>query len=116
LVYISYAIPKVPVSYGDRGKRVEGESPNLARALVLWAGECRRAARLFPLGPRWASKPLTLLYGGGWTRGSPQYQGPRGETLGLDMRERAEGERFLCRRESLVQSVAGAQEGLLMGG
>ena len=31
------------------------------------------------------------------------------------MGERAEGERFPHRRESLVQSMAGAQEGLLMG-
>jgi hypothetical protein len=31
-----------------------------------------RAARRFPLGPRWASKPLTPLKVGEWTRGSPQ--------------------------------------------
>jgi hypothetical protein len=31
------------------------------------------------------------------------------------MGERAEGERFPCRQESLVQALTGAQEGILMG-
>jgi hypothetical protein len=28
---------------------------------MLWAGRCRKAAKRFPLGPGWASKPLTPL-------------------------------------------------------
>jgi hypothetical protein len=51
------------------------ESPYLARALVLWAGRCRRTARCFPLGPGWASgcvKPQTPHSGGwGWKRVTP---------------------------------------------
>ena len=74
-----------------------GESPSLARVPVLWAGGRGRTARHFPLGPGWASKPLTS-HGGGWTRGNPQDQGPQGNTLGPgNMGERAEGERFPCR-------------------
>ena len=54
------------------------ECPHLARVPpVLWAGGHGRAARHFPLGPGWASKPLTPL-DGGWTRGSPQNQGAPG--------------------------------------
>jgi hypothetical protein len=84
---------------------------------VLWAGRLRRTARHFPLGSGRASKPLTPLDGGGGaTRGSPGYQGPWGDTLGpRDMGERAAGERFPRRQESLVQSMAGAQEGLPLG-
>jgi hypothetical protein len=49
-------------------------------------------------------------------KGQPPYQGPWSDTLSPgDTGERAEGERFPCRQESLVQSMAGAQEGLLMG-
>ena len=41
---------------------------------MLWSGGHGRAARLFPLSPRWPSKPLTnSLLGGQWAaqRGSP---------------------------------------------
>ena len=48
---------------------------------VLWASRGGRAASHFPLGPGWASKPLTPL-GRGWTMGSLRYQGPWGDTLG----------------------------------
>jgi hypothetical protein len=73
------------------GERGEGESPHTARAPVLWADRRGRAGRHFP---RWASKPLTPL--NWWTRGSPPYQGPRGDTLGPGVTgERAEGKRFL---------------------
>ena len=42
--------------------REREDSPCLARVpAMLWAGRCRRAARRFPLGPGWASKPLTPL-------------------------------------------------------
>jgi hypothetical protein len=63
------------------GETGEGRSPCPARVPpVLWAGGCRRAARHFPLGPGWASKPLIPL-NGGWTRDSPRYQDPWGDTL-----------------------------------
>jgi hypothetical protein len=62
--------------------------------------------------PGWASNPLTPL-DEGWTRGSPRYQDPQGDTLGPGVTgERAEGERFPRRQESLVQALTGAQEGL----
>jgi hypothetical protein len=98
------------VGVGERG---EGESPRPARVPVLWAGRCGRTAWCFLLGPRWSSGCVKSLtpHGWGWTRGSPQYQGPQGNTLSPGDR----GERFPRRRESLVQSLAGAQEGLLMG-
>ena len=52
----------------------------------------------------------------GVDKGKPRYQGSQGDTLGSgDLGERAEGERFPCRQESLVRSVAGAQEGLPLG-
>jgi hypothetical protein len=82
---------------------------------MLWSGRLGRSAWCFPLGSGWASKPLIPL-DGGWTRGSPWYQGPRGDTLGPRvMGERAEGERFPRRRESLVQALTGAQEGPSIG-
>ena len=60
------------------GKEGLGISPRPARVSpMLWAGICGRAARGFPLGPGWASKPLTPL-DRGWTRGSPETKrGPR---------------------------------------
>jgi hypothetical protein len=59
---------------GERGRRKD--SPHLARVPpMLWAVGCGRSARCFPFGPRWASKPLTLL-DGGWARGSPQPAAP----------------------------------------
>jgi hypothetical protein len=64
---------------GEEGAERE-DNPLLARVPpMLWAGRCRRAARCFPLAPRWASKPLTPL-DGGWTMGSPQ-RGWGGNTL-----------------------------------
>jgi hypothetical protein len=80
---------------------------------MLWAGGCRRAARHFPLGPRWASKPLTPLDGGG----EPPKPGGSGVTPCSPrfMGERAEGERFPHRRESLVWALTGTQEGLPLG-
>jgi hypothetical protein len=63
-----------------RGRRGREDSPCLARVPpMLWAGGCGRAARCSPLGPGWASKPLTPL-DRGWTRGSPR-QGVPGDTL-----------------------------------
>jgi hypothetical protein len=55
------------------GERKEREdSPHPARVPpMLWADRHQRAARCFPLGSRWASKPLTHS-AGEWTRGSPQ--------------------------------------------
>jgi hypothetical protein len=42
------------------------DSPRPARVPpMLWADGRGRAARRFPLGPEWASKPLTPLDGGG---------------------------------------------------
>jgi hypothetical protein len=66
---------------------------------MLWAGRRGRAARCFPLGPGWASKPLTPLdidRGVGGGQGAAlETKGPQGDTLcpGV-MEERAEGERF----------------------
>ena len=58
-----------------RGRKGRKDSPHLARVPpMLWAGRHGRAARLFPLSPRWPSKPLTnSLLGGQWAaqRGSP---------------------------------------------
>jgi hypothetical protein len=57
------------------GEGGEGRIALIARVPpMLWAGRRGRAVRRFPLGPGWASKPLTPLDGGGggrWTRGSP---------------------------------------------
>jgi hypothetical protein len=53
-----------------QGKEGKGGQPALARvSSMLWAGRFKRSARHFPLGPRWASKPLTPL-DEVWTRGS----------------------------------------------
>ena len=50
---------------GPRG-RGRREDPRPARVPpMLWTGGLEKAARLFPLSPRWASKPLTHLTGGG---------------------------------------------------
>ena len=52
------------------------DSPRLGRVPpMLWAGRHRRAARRFPLSPRWASKPLTHSTGG--EQGVAQLGGPR---------------------------------------
>jgi hypothetical protein len=63
---------------GGRGGRED--SPRPARGPpILWAGECGRAARHFPL-PRWASKPLTPLDGGGgYGQGAAPNQGAPGQ-------------------------------------
>ena len=55
------------------------DSPHRARVPpVLWAGRHRRSARRFPLGPGWASKPLTPLNGGGRAdKGQPPTGDPR---------------------------------------
>ena len=48
----------------ERGGRED--SPRLAIVPpMLWTGRRGRAARCFPLGPGWASKPLTPLNWGG---------------------------------------------------
>jgi hypothetical protein len=70
-------------------KKVKGEGvggkedrPHLARVPpMLWAGGCGRAARRFPLDPRWTSKLLTPL-DRGLTMGSPR-PGVKGNTLHL---------------------------------
>jgi hypothetical protein len=41
---------------------------------MLWAGRRGNATRCFPLGPGWASKPLTPLDGGG--QGTAPTRGP----------------------------------------
>ena len=72
---------------------------------MLWADRRRRAARCFPLGTGWASKPLTPLEGVVVVvvvvvKGKPLTWG-HGMTpcsTGV-MGVRAEGERFPCRRE-----------------
>ena len=75
------------------GKEGLGISPPPARVSpMLWAGICGRAARGFPLGLGWASKPLTPLYRG-WTRGSPRYQGPGVTSSALKLQERGMRER-----------------------
>ena len=104
---------------------------HLARVPVLWAGGLRRTAGHFPHDPRWAPgcvKPQTLHCGGGWTKGIPQYQilnlhwiwqrsKPQGDTLGLEDMGRWQRERGSQAGKSLlVWFLAGAQEGLLMGG
>jgi hypothetical protein len=54
--------------------------------------------------------------GGGQGAAPPPYQGPSSDTLNPgDTGERTEGERFPHRQEFVVQSVTGAQEGLLTG-
>jgi hypothetical protein len=55
--------PHYPMVGTKRGRGKRGED-NLRSGRVspmLWAGRHRRAARFFPLCPRWASKPLTPL-------------------------------------------------------
>ena len=95
---------------GGAGEDDEGRAPQFRQSSML----------VFHLAPGghlavWSYWPLSMGRGG-WTRGRPQYQGPWGDTLGLrNMGERAEGERFPRRQESLVWSMAGAQEGLLKG-
>jgi hypothetical protein len=42
---------------------------------MLWSAGCGRAARLFPLNPGWASKPLTHSSGVG--QGAAQPWSPR---------------------------------------
>ena len=66
---------------------------------MLWAGRLRRAARCFPLGTRWASKPLTPLKGVVVVvvveKGKPLTWGHRTTPCSPGvMGERAEGERF----------------------
>ena len=66
---------------GGRGRREREDSPRLARVpSMLWAVGRRRAARCFPLGPGWASKPLTPLDGGG-QEAAPETKGPQADTL-----------------------------------
>ena len=83
-------IIRVCWAWGKRGE----DSPCLARVPpMLWAGGHGRAARCFPLGPGWAS-------------GQPPIPGDPGDTLGPgDTGERAEGERFPHRQESLVWAL-----------
>ena len=60
---------------GGWGRR-EREDPCPARVPpMLWSGGHGRAARRFPLSPRWASKPLTHLTGDG-EQGAAQPGGP----------------------------------------
>ena len=47
---------------GGQGKEGEGRIAHV-RPEILWAGRLRRAARCFPLGTGWASKPLAPLEG-----------------------------------------------------
>ena len=64
----------------------------------LWAGGRGRASRCFPLGPGWASKPLT--HSTGVDKGQPLTgdPGPTPCSPGV-MGERAEGEKFPHRQE-----------------
>ena len=69
---------------------------------MLWAGRLRRAARCFPLGTGWASKPLTPLEGVVVVvvvvvveKGKPLTWGHRTTPCSTGvMGVRAEGERF----------------------
>ena len=71
-----YFLSPVGTKRGHRGKRGGEDSQCPARVPpILWAGRRGRAARRFPLSPRWASKPLTPLNGGG--QGAAPNQGPR---------------------------------------
>jgi hypothetical protein len=63
---------------GKEGERAD--SPRPARVPpMLWAGRGGRAARSFPLSPRWTSKPLTLL-NGKVDKGKPPKPGGPGVT------------------------------------
>ena len=85
--------------------RRDGESPCLARVPVLWACGREITAGCFPLSPGWASgcvKPLDPTCWG-VDKGQPPISGARGNTLSPGVTgERAEGERFPRRQESLV--------------
>jgi hypothetical protein len=77
-IYIYIYMWELKGGVGEGGE----DNPRLARVpSMLWAGGCKRAARRFLLGPRWAPKPLTPLNKGWWTRGSSRYQGPWRDTL-----------------------------------
>ena len=120
---------------GFWGKRGVGECQHPTRVPVLWADGHGRIAHAFSCR-RWTSgcvKPLTP-HGGQWTRGSPRHQVlslrhptlDTAEELRIEQwprggrQERAWGEgraRWFPRSlESLVQSIAAAQEGLLARG
>jgi hypothetical protein len=64
---------------------------------MLWAGGRGRTAGHFPLGPGWASKPLTLLDGGGGVGGGqgavPKVRGPRATPSAPGLWERGQRER-----------------------
>jgi hypothetical protein len=78
---------------GVQEKEGKVKNPLPARVpSMLWAGGRGRAARHFPLGPRWASKPLTPL-GGGWTRGSPHTSSPGVTPSALCLQKRGQRER-----------------------
>ena len=91
---------------GGQGKEGEEKEPVSGQSFTCALGR---------LDPGWASKPLTNLtvcvWGGGETRGSPPIPGAPGQ----HPQPRSMGERFPCRQESLVWSVAREQEGLLTG-
>lgn len=121
------------------------ENSHPARVPVLWVGRCRKTATHFPRCPGKVSvcgKPLDsgsvedgqgavlgnrfLVLGIPDTSGSVEelrieWGSPGGSSISSwagVRRGRGDGGAvgFLCRRESLVQSVAGKKKGLLAGG
>jgi hypothetical protein len=58
------------------GEEGEGREPTFGQSSCALGRQMQETVRRFPLCPGWASgcvKPPTP-HGGGWTRGSPQYQ------------------------------------------
>ena len=78
-----------------------GNSPRQARVPpMLWAGRCWRAARCFPLNPRWASKPLTHLTEGGQAA-APNLGAPGPHPVALGLWERGMREEVLNTDQSV---------------
>ena len=80
-----------------QGKEGEGRIAHVWPEFLLCSGQasghgravgcgraalCGRVAGSFPLSPRWASKPLTPLDGGGGQGATSETKGPWGNNLG----------------------------------
>ena len=90
-----------------------GKNPHPARVPpMLWAGGSGRMPDAVHSAPGGHLRDPTRW---GVDKGQPTVLGVQGNTHGPRvMGERAEGQRFPSRREFLVQSLTGAQDGLLM--